>query len=268
MCRDVRNFEFNHSPARATGAHYTAMVGAAILTPDNIAEINTALKPCIEFALGDETTAGLSKRRAENAVARSTKWLRAYLDKRHSLASASGKPETDCKLDVAKPIAKVSSIVEHGAAASLQEGGNIDTTSMKSNSGTESTEHVRAAKRARLSGNGGDVQISHVENLTQASDGGPDHSAADTGTVGAQQETRGPRISAVGCKDPTVTDFRGKGNLQEGELQDGGWVVGTVCGHAVANQGRNVAQKIATMDSELAGTCSRKTCPRYWQQAL
>lgn len=73
-------FEFDHAPARAVGVHFTALTGAAVLTPRTVAAAAAALRADFTFTLADETIANLSKRRAENSAKRTARWTAEFLE--------------------------------------------------------------------------------------------------------------------------------------------------------------------------------------------
>lgn len=266
-CRDIRNFEYNHSPARATGAHFTSMVGATILTPEMLADTNAALRPCMEFALGDETTSGISKRRAENSAARTTLWLRSYLDARHGRGVEGVKPvignSSDLEVTAGTPIMPAAGDREGTKAASSTAGGDGESGASAVSVSEDSEARAPFVKRARLTQEGDELKLAGASCIgggAEESSGRRDTSAA----VHQQSELEGTEqkvvlgnstngITSVNVKGGSCSGARVEGRLQEGELLEGGWVVGTVCGHAVQHRGRSVAQMITDYDSELAG---------------
>ena len=84
-CRDCQTFEFDHAPARNVGVHFTALTGASVVTPQNLAAAMAALRPDYAICLADETAANTSKRRAENAAKRTARWTAELVDELVSL---------------------------------------------------------------------------------------------------------------------------------------------------------------------------------------
>lgn len=276
-CRDVRSFEYNHSPARSTGAHFTSLVGGTILTPEILAETNAGLRPCMEFALGDETVAGISKRRAENAALRTMRWLRTYLDTRR--CSPTKKPaksnHSELEVPVATRTVQAADMKESVGAARGRADGAGDSGTVAYSGSTpltgDAAGHVQAdapvMKRARVSPPGDDVAQSGPSCIGGAAEGvhvgGTESCIAvldETALEESRRQVAGRRSSASGVAGVNLEGSAGawvEGGLQQGELEDGGWVVGTVVGHAVPHRGRRVAQMVAECDSELAGARSR-----------
>eukprot|EP00892_Ulva_mutabilis_P002969 jgi/Ulvmu1/12673/UM094_0029.1 len=90
--RDSQTFEFDHAPSRTVGVHFTAVTGATVITPAALAATLAALRPDFAFSLADETTAHVSKRRAENSANRTGRWTAELLEEFGQLRGAAAAP--------------------------------------------------------------------------------------------------------------------------------------------------------------------------------
>jgi queuine/archaeosine tRNA-ribosyltransferase len=110
-CRGSQSFEFDIEPS-SIGVNVAAHQGVSLVTPSKYMDYVLAMKPDFYVTLVDETYSHPAKRRSENVVARSGKWLEECLARSsaHNDALPSGQA----------PLVAIGSIA---GCAVMQQGG-------------------------------------------------------------------------------------------------------------------------------------------------